>query len=291
VLEKPTMQESVTELADRGVVSVAGATAREFLQGLVTNDVLGLTEGEARYAALLSPHGKILFDFFVVAPPSEEPGLLIDCSRATAADLIKRLTFYRLRARVSIEDHTASHAVVAGWGGLAATLPGLVFADPRDPALGRRAIVRRPLATEWAGDAASLAAYESLRIGLGVPKGEADFAYGEAFAHEANLDLLHGVDFRKGCYIGQEVVARVAHRGSARTRIVRVGFAGGPPPSGTPITTGEGEALGTMRSALPGCGLAMLRLDKVEAARARGAGLFCAGLALTLDPGAALVRA
>jgi folate-binding protein YgfZ len=273
----------VIELDDRSVVAICGEAARGFLQGLVTNDVVGLGEGEARYAALLSPQGKILFDFLVVAPLSGQPELLLDCSRATAADLVKRLNFYKLRAKVLIEDRSASHGVAAGWGEGAAALSGLAFADPRDPAIGRRAIVERPLPALWAGDDASRVAYEVLRIGLGVPKAEVDFGYGDAFAHEANLDLLHGIDFHKGCYIGQEVVSRVQHRGTARKRIVRVGFAEGLPRPGSPIATHEGEIVGSMRSVVARRGLAIVRLDKAKAAQARGASLRCDGLAVTLD--------
>jgi folate-binding protein YgfZ len=289
VLANPA-PEGVTELTDRGVVVVAGPTARAFLQGLVTNDVLGLADGEARYAALLSPQGKILFDFFIIAPPSGEGALFLECSRAIAAALVKRLNFYKLRANVSIEDCSESYAVAAGWGARAAALTGLVFADPRDPSIGRRAILRRPVPAEWTMDDESRNAYESLRLALGVPKAEADFAYGDAFAHEANLDLMHGVDFKKGCYIGQEVVSRVEHRGSARTRIVRVTFDGGPPARGAPITTAEGEPLGTMGSAVAGHGLAMVRLDKIRDALARAADLRCDGLSVAFHISAGVSR-
>ncbi len=277
------MRGGLIELDDRGVVAIRGEAAGGFLQGLVTNDVLGLAEGEARYAALLSPQGKILFDFLVVAPCSGQPELLLDCSRSAAADLVKRLNFYKLRARLLVEDRSASHAVVAGWGEGAATLSGLVFVDPRDPGLGRRAIAERPLPALWAANDASRAAYEALRIGLGVPKAEVDFTYGDVFAHEANLDLLHGIDFHKGCYVGQEVVSRVEHRGTARKRIVRVGFAKGLPRRGSAITTAEGEIVGLVGSVVALRGLAMVRLDKARDAQARGAGLRCDGLDVTLD--------
>jgi folate-binding protein YgfZ len=254
-------------LEDRGVIRVAGEEARAFLQGLFTCDMDKVAPGKAAYGALLTPQGKIICDFLI---SETDGGFFADCPLALAPDLTKRLRFYKLRAKIDVEDLSATRGVVARWGeALGRTL------DPRDPALGSREIVARDGATA----PSALASYEAHRIALGVPKGGVDFAYGDAFPHEANMDLLHGVDFKKGCYVGQEVVSRVEHRGSARKRIARVKFDGQPPPAGAPLLAGDVE-IGLMGSATIGMGLAMVRVD-----RARDA--IDAGLAITVDGRAA----
>jgi folate-binding protein YgfZ len=274
--EPAAAQLAASALGDRGVVEVAGDDAPSFLQGLVTNDVLGLG-GEARYAALLTPQGKILFDFLVVGnPTASAPRYYLDCPSALAADLVKRLSLYKLRAKVTVVDCSDTLGVIATWGasredlGLAADDVRADYADPRREGLGRRLIVARttfpalPGAVREAG-----AVYERHRIELEIPKGGVDFAYADAFPHEANFDRLHGVDFKKGCYVGQEVVSRVEHRGLARKRIVGVRFAGEAPPAGAAVTAGEVD-LGIMGSSAEGMGLALLRLDRVETAVAAG---------------------
>ena len=210
------MSKKAAMLEDRGVVSVSGADAAGFLQGLLTNDVEGLEPGEARYAALLTPQGKILFDMIIVrAPDANGAAYLLDCGSAQAADLAKRLGFYKLRAKVTVANVSASRAVAAFWGGEPEAIEGgLLYVDPRDPRLGWRAILPRADSLAVGSEHADM--YEGLRIAIGAPKGGVDFAYSEAFPHDANLDLLHGVDFDKGCYVGQEVVSRMKHRGTAR---------------------------------------------------------------------------
>jgi tRNA-modifying protein YgfZ len=275
------MSKKAASLPDRGVVSVSGADSAGFLQGLLTNDVEGLAPGQARYAALLTPQGKILFDVIVVrAPDAGGPVFLIDCGAAQAADLAKRLGFYKLRAKVAIADESAARAVAAFWGGEPGAIEGgLLYADPRDPRLGWRAILPRPIADgvgpEHAGE------YEGLRIGVVAPKGGVDFAYGDAFPHDANLDLLHGLDFDKGCYVGQEVVSRMKHRGTARRRIARVKLAGPPPAPGAPVMDRE-LAVGMLGSSSGREALALLRLDRVEDAAAAGRILSADGVGLTL---------
>jgi folate-binding protein YgfZ len=260
---------------------VSGADSAGFLQGLLTNDVEGLAPGQARYAALLTPQGKILFDVIVVrAPDAGGPVFLIDCGAAQAADLAKRLGFYKLRAKVAIADESAARAVAAFWGGEPGAIEGgLLYADPRDPRLGWRAILPRPIADgvgpEHAGE------YEGLRIGVVAPKGGVDFAYGDAFPHDANLDLLHGLDLDKGCYVGQEVVSRMKHRGTARRRIARVKLAGPPPAPGAPVMDRE-LAVGMLGSSSGREALALLRLDRVEDAAAAGRILSADGVGLTL---------
>ena len=274
------MHKKAAMLEDRGVVSVTGADATGFLQGLLTNDVERLEPGQARYAALLTPQGKILFDMIVVRGPGEEPSYLIDCAGVQAADLARRLGFYKLRAKVAIADVSADRAVAAFWGDEPPSVDeGLLYADPRDPRLGWRAILPRPIAaavgSEHAGE------YEGLRIAVGAPKGGLDFAYADAFPHDANLDLLHGVDFDKGCYVGQEVVSRMKHRGTARKRIARVKLAGPAPAPGTPVLDRE-LAVGALGSSSGREALALIRLDRAEEAKAAGRTLSAGGVDLAL---------
>jgi tRNA-modifying protein YgfZ len=275
------MTKKTALLEDRGVVRVSGEDATSFLQGLLTNDVERLKAGEARYAALLTPQGKILFDMLVVRVSAEVgAAFLLDCTAGQAADLAKRLGFYKLRARVSIADESADHGVVAIWGAEPENAPGAVFyADPRDPRLGWRAILPRAKAVAVAE--ANASTYEALRIGAGVPKGGVDFAYGDAFPQDAGLDVLHGVDFDKGCYVGQEVVSRMKHRGAARKRVARVKVMAEPPPPGTPVLDGE-LAVGTLGSSSGREALAMLRLDRVENANAAGRSLSAGGVGVAL---------
>lgn len=277
-------------LSNRGVIKVAGADAAAFLQGLVTNDVLKLQKGEGRFAALLSPQGKILFDF-LITPAGDElgTGFFLDCPRALAPDLARRLAMYRLRAKVAVEDKTDSIAVVAAWGEWSAgrlpdSITGEAFADPRHPRLGLRILCVESEAARVSEALHHTGAesYEAHRIALAVPRGGVDFAYGDAFPHEANMDLLHGIDFRKGCYVGQEVVSRVEHRGTARKRVAPVQFDGARPVEGVDVMAGD-LVVGTMGSSIPGAGLAMLRLDKVEDARANGVPLVAGGVQIVAD--------
>ena len=280
------MSPTAAFLADRGVVRVEGDDAPAFLQGLLTNDVLDLAPGAARYAALLTPQGKILFDFLVLRSIGAPPAFLLDCPRTLAADLARRLTMYKLRAKAAISDASPELGVVADWGG-AAVLPAnaAVYADPRAAALGRRAILPRPAAEAVAGAAQS--AYEALRIDVGAPAGGVDFAYGDAFPHDADMDLFNGVDFAKGCYVGQEVVSRMKHRGEARKRVVRVRLAGVAPAPGTPVTDGA-LPVGALGAAAGDKALALLRIDRAAEARAAGRRLEAAGVTLTVEetPGA-----
>jgi hypothetical protein len=274
------MRIHTARLEDRGVLRVAGEEAASFLQGLLTNDVESQAVGEARYAALLSPQGKILFDFLALRVAAESgTAFLIDAPAAQLGDLAKRLGFYRLRAKVTISDESAALAVVASWG--APSVPGgLSYADPRDPRLGARTILPRAEAAALAEGGVEL--YEAHRIRLGVPKGGIDFAYADIFPHDANLDLLHGVDFEKGCYVGQEVVSRMRHRGGVRKRILRLALAGAAPERGTPVLAGE-IAVGTLGSAAGANALALVRLDRIEDARAAGRALTAGGVGVKIE--------
>lgn len=273
-------------LPDRGVIRLSGETARNFLNGLVTGNVATLTPGGARFAALLTPQGKIIADGLVTeASPDDGGGFFIDCPRALAKTLVERLGAYRLRAKIEIEDLSDKLGVMAVWGGEPATEYGLLYPDPRLPALGHRVILPPHVAAEAAADmGAALVGeneYEAHRIALGVPRGGLDFIYGDAFPHEADMDQLGGVDFKKGCYVGQEVVSRTEHRGIARTRVVPVTCESGSPDAGLPVMAGE-KSIGTMGSSANGRGLALIRLDRAEDAIAAGQPITAGGVTLKL---------
>jgi tRNA-modifying protein YgfZ len=273
-------------LPDRGVVKVDGADARRFLNGLLTADIETLTPETPRFAALLTPQGKILCDGIVAAvPPEDGTAFFIDCPRALAPDLTRRLNFYKLRAKVVVEDLSEILGVLAAWDGAGTTEYGLVYPDPRLPSLGLRVILPPHLAEAAARDLGATfvepEAYEAHRIALGVPRGGVDFAYGDAFPHEADMDQLNGVDFDKGCYVGQEVVSRIEHRARARSRIVPVAYDEFAPEDGVPVMAGD-RAVGTMGSAARGRGLAMLRLDRAAEALAAGTALSAGGVPIRL---------
>jgi tRNA-modifying protein YgfZ len=273
-------------LPDRGVVKVVGDDARKFLNGLITSDLAKVSPGQSAFAALLTPQGKIIVDFLVVeAPPADGGGFFLDCPRALAPALMQRLNFYKLRAKVIVEDLSDVLGVLAIWDGTGDTEYGLTAADPRLPELGLRSMLPPHLANEAAADLGAelvdAAAYEAHRIALGVPRGGLDFIYGDAFPHETDMDQFGGVDFDKGCFVGQEVVSRMEHRGTARNRIVPVGYDGFAPEPGTPVNAGE-KALGTFGSSAQGRAVAMLRLDRAADALAGGAVLLAGGVELRL---------
>jgi len=269
-------------LPDRGVVKVAGDGARNFLHGLVTADILNLTPGAARFCALLTPQGKIIADFFVAeAPARDGGGFFLDVPRERLATLVERLNLYKLRAKVIVEDLSEILGVLAAWDGnpVSAAPPdaqqsiGLRFADPRLPTLGMRLMLPPHLAATAASEFGAMlvaaSEYEAHRIALGIPRGGLDFSYGDAFPHETDMDQLNGVDFEKGCYVGQEVVSRMEHRGTARTRAVPIRYDGAVPQPGTAIVAAERQ-LGSIGSAAAGKAIALLRLDRVADALAHG---------------------
>jgi folate-binding protein YgfZ len=271
-------------LPDRGVVKVAGDDARKFLNGLITSDIGKVTPEHSAFAALLTPQGKIIADFILAeAPAADGGGFFLDCPRALAPTLVQRLNFYKLRAKVVIEDLSETLGVLAIWDGVGTTEYGLCTADPRLPELGLRCMLPPHLAAAAASDlGAELgepAAYEAHRIALAVPRGGLDFIYGDAFPHETDMDQLGGVDFAKGCFVGQEVVSRMEHRGTARTRVVSVAFDGFAPEAGTPVSAGE-KTVGTLGSSAQGHGVALLRLDRLADALAAGTPLSAGGVGM-----------
>lgn len=259
-------------LPTRGVLAVTGEDASKLLQGVITNDIAQLETQPALHAGLLSPQGKILFDFFVVKAGE---GLLIETTRSSIAALKLRLDMYRLRANATITDVTEDYTIAACWGGKHAAVhdssPTVGFPDPRHPDLGTRHLAS--LASEWRCDAEGAEAatqddYRAHRIAIGVPEAEADFKLGDTFPHEALYDQTHSVSFTKGCYVGQEVVSRMQHRSTARKRIVQVEAAAALPATGTEVRAGD-VAIGTLGSVAGGRGLAMIRLDRAAEFRAK----------------------
>jgi folate-binding protein YgfZ len=245
-------------LSDRAVIALEGSEAREFLQGLITNDVARLAPGIGLYAALLTPQGKILFDFLMA---EGDGAVLLDCAAGTAEALVKRLTMYRLRAKIGIARRPQL-AVYAGLTGRPAER-AVTFADPRLAALGPRSI---GAAAEMPDFLEGPAAYHAERLALGVPEG-ADFGSDKIFALDAGLDELHGVSFDKGCYVGQELTARMKHRGTARKRILGVRADIALPPAGVKIMS-AGAEIGEIFSTYGREGFALMRLDRLGETKA-----------------------
>jgi tRNA-modifying protein YgfZ len=273
-------------LPDRSVIRLGGPDAEKLLQGVITNDMDLLAEQPAIFAALLTPQGKILADFFVSKAGDD---FLLETATAQAAELVKRLTLYKLRAKVDIHDVTGEYAVLAAWGKSLTTsgeTQGMVsFPDPRLPALGLRALGEARFASDIAAAAneadVSPDDYHAHRIALGVPEGGKDYAFGDTFPHDANFDLIHGVSFTKGCFIGQEVVSRIEHRGAARKRIVIL-KGDAPLRSGSHIEAGA-AVMGTIGSVAGTRGLGLVRLDRAEEARAKGQALTADGTKLVIS--------
>ena len=273
-------------LPDRGVIKVSGEDARDFLNGLVTTDVALVRPGLGRFGALLTPQGKIIVDFLITeAPSGHGGGFLIDVSRALAQGLADKLKFYKLRAKVTVENLSDSMGVLAAWDGAPAMKPELAFADPRSETLGWRILIPEELKQKVAdvigADLVESEAYEAHRIMSGAPRGGLDFMYSDAFPHETNMDRLNGVDFDKGCYVGQEVVSRMQHRGTARTRTVKIILEDFSPEVGLPVMAGD-KAVGTMGSTSGNRGLALIRTDRVADALEAGIKLTAGGLPIRI---------
>jgi len=242
-------------LTSRALIAVRGPDWRPFLQNLLSNDVESLGEGELRIALLLTPQGKYLFDLFVTVSRDEagEDFALLDVQAAQREALIGRLKLYRLRAKVEIEALEGS--VFASWGGQGVPGDGWM-ADPRLAALGWRAY---GLVGEVDTDED---AYDDLRLALGVPDPAKDCISDQTFPLEADWDLLHAIDFHKGCYIGQETTSRMKRRSAVKTRMVPLRFDGPAPLPGTPVETSAGLRAGEVLSGRDGRALALLRLDR-----------------------------
>jgi folate-binding protein YgfZ len=244
-------------LKDRAVIALEGGEAREFLQGLVTNDLKDMAPATGLYAALLTPQGKILFDFLVT---EGDGAVLLDSAADRAEALVRRLTMYRLRAKIEITIRPQL-SVYAGLSGRPAER-AVTFADPRLAALGLRSIGASAEMPDFLQGPAS---YHATRLAHGVPEG-ADFGSDKIFALDAGLDELHAVSFGKGCYVGQELTARMKHRGTARKRILTLRADGALPPPGTNIM-GNGQELGEIIATYGSEGFALIRLDRLDEAK------------------------
>jgi len=242
---------TVARLESRALIALAGADWRSFLQGLITQDVGTLAPGDLRFGAMLTPQGRLLYDLFVAG---RDDGAWLDVQAAERGAIIQRLSMYRLRAKVEI---TADELpVLARFGGDA---PGAGWlADPRLPALGWRGY--GPLAPATAGDDA----YDAHRLALGVP-GPADWGGDKAYPIEADFDLLAGIDFKKGCFVGQETTSRMKRRGQVKSRMLPISFEGAPPAPGAEVLAGERRA-GEVLSGREGRAMALVRLDRIAGA-------------------------
>lgn len=229
-------------MSNRTVFHITGSDHVSFLQNLVTNDVTRASDGLV-WAALLTPQGKYLADFFLLG---DGDGLLLDVDAGLAQGLAQRLNMYRLRADVAIEQ--TDIAVARGTG----APPTGAHADPRDASLGWRA---------YDGRASEDADWDALRVKAGVPESGIELIPNESYPLELRFEALSGVDFKKGCYVGQEVTARMKHKTELRKGLARVSVEGQADP-GTPITNEAGKEAGTLYSQSNGAGLAYLRFDR-----------------------------
>ena len=265
------MSLAFTLLPHRGVIAVGGEDRAEFLQGLISNDTTKVAPGRAIWAALLTPQGRFLNDMFVA--DGGDGTLLIETERERAPALAKKLTLYKLRSKVTVEDRGSTMEVAVVFGsGVEKLLPldgAFAFVDPRLPELGVRVLTA-------AGQAASLLAahgaqpapveaYEKLRLSLGVPDGSRDLLPEKALLLESGFDELNGVDWQKGCYMGQELTARTKYRGLVKKRLFPVKIEGPLPAPGAAIER-DGQEVGEIRSGAGDRAIALLRLDAVRAA-------------------------
>ena len=254
----------MTELArltDRTVLHLDGTETVDFLQRIVTNDISQARADKAVYTALLTPQGKYLFDFFMVGDGAT--GYFLDIFADHREELAKRLTMYKLRADVTITDLSDSHAVFWSPDGASAPAGGIAFPDPRVVALGTRIVApQEAVAATLAPDA-----YTAKRLDLGVPELPVDAERERTLSLEADLDLLNGVDFSKGCFVGQELTARMKYRGKVRKRLMPISIDGETPAPDTPVLTAEGKEAGKIRTAHKGQAIALLRLDDLAKGR------------------------
>ncbi len=279
--ESPDKHARAVILEHRGVLRIGGAERCDFLQGIVSNDVTRVSPETAVWTAFLTPQGKFLHEFFLVG---QDDTFLADCEAERTADLARRLKLYKLRAQVTVAAAVdLAVAALFGVGALARLeLPaepggarpfagGLAFVDPRLPELGARVLLPKEGAEAALSEAGfamgTLADYDALRIAAGVPDGSRDLEVEKATLLESGFDELHGIDWDKGCYMGQELTARTKYRGLTKKRLIPVEIAGPAPEPGTALTR-AGKETGTLRSTVArdggSIGLALLRLEALE---------------------------
>ncbi|BDW90043.1 YgfZ/GcvT domain-containing protein [Thalassospira tepidiphila] len=269
-------------LPDRAVIRVSGPDRVSFLQGLVSNNIETISAEKSGYGALLTPQGKFLFDFFVYH--QDEDSLLIECERGEngerAAELFKKLRMYKLRAKAELTDVTDSYDVIAVFGkdalsalsldvtpgATAHMADGIKAVDPRLAEMGARVLLPKNALTEMAAigaEESDIETYHEMRVSLGIPNGSEELEVEKSILLENGFEELGGVDFKKGCYMGQELTARTKYRGLVRKRLLPIKIDGPSPDAGTPIMNGDKEA-GIIRSVHGDHGLAMIRLERVE---------------------------
>ena len=263
-----------TTLDERGVLEISGDNKFDFLQGLVSNDVTGISDDCAIYAAMLTPQGKFLFDFFMYEWKSS---ILIETEGNRIAQLKKKLSMYRLRAKINLEDVTDLWSVAAIWGSNALTSlglsknpgsasawqGGLIAVDPRITSAGARALLPKNDGIQLPGKDVSQSEYDLHRLDLGLPDGGRDMILEKSILLENGFDELNGINWEKGCYIGQELTARTKYRGLIKKRLVPVKVDGVMPPAGTPILL-DGKSIGELRSGRDGRALAILRIEHLQ---------------------------
>jgi len=268
-------------LPQRGLLSVSGDDAKEFLQGIISNDINKVTATQAIWAAFLTPQGKYLFDFFVAELDGK---LVIDCEAERLPEFMKKLKMYKLRSKAELADISEDYEVFAIFGGETEGQTiggGLIYADPRLVSAGARAMMPKGTGAEalnGLGIAPSDAnAYDTHRLALGLPDGSRDMIIDKSILLENGFEELNGVDWDKGCYMGQELTARTKYRGLIKKRLIPVSFDGVAPAPGTAIRSDDGKEAGEMRSAYGSKGLALIRLEALE----KGSALEAEGTVLT----------
>jgi tRNA-modifying protein YgfZ len=270
------MSATLAALEHRGVIALSGVDALQWLDNLITNDLALLDKQPAVFAGLLTPQGKLLFEFFVIRHGAD---LLIETHAVSVPALMKRLTLYKLRAQIALRDASVEWTSVWADGAGAAPAHGqgaIFFPDPRAPSQ-----LWRGLLPAGAVPHSALTNYTALRIKLGVAEAPDDYALGDAFPHEANFDTQAGVSFTKGCFVGQEVVARMQNKSVVRKRVVRI-EAPTALATGADITGGA-ATIGKVGSVVGNAGLAMLRLDRVDEALAKGEAIVAGAQPLAID--------
>ncbi|PRD45869.1 folate-binding protein YgfZ [Phyllobacterium phragmitis] len=260
-------------LSGRALVRATGEDAEKFLQAIITTDLDDLGKGEMKPGALLTPQGKIMFDFLV---SRVEGGLLFDLAASHAADFAKRLTLYRLRSKAEISLQNESFVSVSWGNDSVSSHDDSTVLDGRFPA--EMKVLRH---YGEIADATDEAEWAALRIAHGVAEGGCDFTLGNVFPHDVNLDQTGGVSFRKGCFIGQEVVSRMQHRGTARRRVLIATGGADLPATGTPLTSG-GREIGTLGSVSGNKALALVRIDRVKDAMVSGTPILVGDVAVVL---------
>jgi folate-binding protein YgfZ len=273
----------IVQVKDRALISIAGPDAEHFLQNIITTDIAAIAAAEAWPGALLTPQGKIMFDFLISR--RDDDGFLLECRGDIADDFMRRLTLYKLRAKVEIAKLDQDVVAVSWQTDSAASQSDSTRSETDSSSVSDRrfradALVVRhygvpPVANASADD------YAALRVAHAVAESGADFELGDAFPHDVLFDQNGGVGLKKGCFVGQEVVSRMQHRGTARRRLLHVRAETALPAPGTDVTA-DGRPLGRLGTVAGKDGLAIARIDKVKAAMDGGVPIMAGETEVTL---------